>query len=98
MLPKVPGGLSPAEFDKLIEAYIEREDPHAISLDVLAELDESLPTEPFGLEFLGRVVNGELELMPLPQVKVAQVRGNEIVFANGWRVIVEVKPPDPVKL
>ena len=48
MLPTTLGGLSPDEFDQLIDSFIEREDPYAISLDVLMELDgmSSMPTEP----------------------------------------------------
>ncbi len=42
MLPTTLGGLSPDEFDQLIDSFIEREDPYAISLDVLAELDDLL--------------------------------------------------------
>lgn len=37
MVTKIPGGLSSDEFDALIDRLIEQKDPHALSLDVLAE-------------------------------------------------------------
>jgi len=99
MITKTLGGLSVAEFNELIGTYIEREDPHAISLDVLAELDaESRQREmPADFEFLGRVVQGRLRLVPLLKTGPTEIHGNEIIFPNGWRVIVQVKPPAPAK-
>ena len=95
MITKIPGGLAASEFDQLIDTYIEREDPHAISLDVLAELDaETLAAaEPVVFEFLGRFVAGRLELLPLLQTGSLEVEDNEIRFPNGWRVALQVRPP-----
>jgi len=57
MVSKTVGGLSPAEFDELIDHFIEEEDPYAISLDVLLDLDAPrFEAEQSGFEFVGRVV------------------------------------------
>ena len=97
MITKTLGGLSPAEFDELIDHFIEREDPYAISLDVLAELDtqNSLPTsaEQVAFEFLGRVVGKEVELFPLAESPVLEIKDNQIHLPNGWRVVLQLEPP-----
>lgn len=97
MITKTLGGLSPAEFDDLIDDFIEREDPVAISLDVLAELDSenSPPTsaEQVAFEFLGRVVGKELELFSLAESSILEVKDNEIHLPNGWRVVLQLEPP-----
>ncbi len=100
MITKIPGGLSPVEFDQLIDTYIEREDPHAISLDVLVELDtEATPrAKPIPFEFLGRFVAGRLELLPLLPTGSFEVEDNEIRLPNGWRVVMQVKPPTPATI
>ncbi len=99
-IPEIPGGLSAAEFDELIDRFIEREDPHAISLDVLAELDAQnqleLPHEtPLNtFEFLGKFEGQQLKLFPLVKSSTMEVADNEIRFPNGWRVVA--LPPSAV--
>lgn len=102
MVTKTPGGLAPATFDQLIDHFIEREDPHAISLDVFTEIDAymqtetSLPKETLSFEFLGRFVRGQLELLPLLKSSLFEIKGNEICFPNGWRIVLQVEPPPSI--
>lgn len=94
MVSKTVGGLSPAEFDELIDSFIEEEDPYAISLDVLLDLDaQSHKAEQNGFEFVGRVVGKQLELFSLAESSALQVAGNEIRLPNGWRLVLQVEPP-----
>ena len=94
MVSKTVGGLSPAEFDELIDSFIEEEDPYAISLDVLLDVDApSVEAEQNGFEFVGRVVGKQLELFSLAESSALQVAGNEIRLPNGWRLVLQVEPP-----
>ena len=94
MVSKTVGGLSPAEFDELIDSFIEEEDPYAISLDVLLDLDaQSAEAQQSGFEFVGRVVGKQLELFSLAESSALQVAGNEIRLPNGWRLVLQVEPP-----
>ena len=94
MVSKTVGGLSPAEFDELIDSFIEEEDPYAISLDVLLDLDgQGHEAEQNGFEFVGRVVGKQLELFSLAESSALQVAGNEIRLPNGWRLVLQVEPP-----
>ena len=95
MISKVPGSLTPEAFDSLIEAYIEQEDAHAVSLSVLAELDAQAggTEETVDFELIVRMVKGQLDLVPLTASGEFEVRGNEVILADGRRVVVQVKPP-----
>lgn len=99
MVTKIPGGLSSDEFDLLIDRFIEQEDPHAVSLDVLTELDaqnrQQLATgiESDSFDVWVKFEEEQLKLFPLARASNVEVTDNEIRFPNGWRVVLQVEPP-----
>lgn len=102
MVTKIPGGLSSNEFDALIDQFIEQEDPHAVSLEVLTELDaqnrQELATTvgPDSFDVWVRFEEQQLKMFPIAKASNVEVTDNEIRFPNGWRVVLQVEPPPVV--
>lgn len=100
MITKVPGGKSAKKFDQILDDFLGQQDPHAVALDVMAEME--LPQggaqqeiKGLGFEFFGRLNDGKLELFPLSSGEL-EFEGNRIRLPNGWKIVLQVEPPRTV--
>jgi hypothetical protein len=88
---KVLDNIEPNEFEQLIEQFIEREDPNAISFDALDEaarqqLKEVTTTH---VELTGVVRGGQIAFDPPSDAPII-VRGNELVI-GGLHLVVNLR-------
>lgn len=82
------GGLDFDEFDNLIENYVARSEPDAISFEVFEELVNESNQLPLRIELTGIVKDGTLQLGMVESAKVPfQVQQNQILFNNLQLVI-----------
>ena len=82
------GGLDFDEFDHLIENYLARSEPDAISFEVFEELANESNQPPLKIELTGIVKDGTLQLrMAEPANVPLQVQHNEILVNNLQLVI-----------
>jgi hypothetical protein len=90
-MSKVLDGIEVAEFDQLIDRFIEREDPNAISFEALDEaarqqLDEVTTAH---VELTGTIRDGQITFDPLADAPII-VHGNEVVI-GGLRLVVNLR-------
>jgi hypothetical protein len=88
---KVLDNVEPNEFDQLMEQFIKRKDPNAISFDALDEaarlqLDEVATTH---VELTGVVRGGQIAFDPPSDAPII-VRGNELVI-GGLHLIISLR-------
>ena len=88
---KVLDGIEAAEFDRLVNQFIERKDPNAISFQALDEaarerLDEVTTTR---VELTGTVRDDQITFDP-PSDAPILVRGNELVI-GGLHLVVKLR-------
>ena len=88
---KVLDNIEPNEFDQLIERFIEREAPNAISFDALDEaarqqLNKVTTTH---VELTGVVRGGQIAFDP-PSNALIIVRGNELVI-GGLHLVISLR-------
>jgi hypothetical protein len=91
-MSKILDGIEVTEFNQLVEQFIEREDPNAISAEALdqaarQQLEQAVTTR---VELTGTVREGQITFDPPANAPIL-VRGNELVI-GGLRVVVKLRP------
>lgn len=89
-------GIEAAEFDQLMEQFIEREDPNAMSVEALDEamrqqLEQITTTR---VELTGTIREGQIAFDPPADAPII-VYGNELVI-GGLRLVVNLRPSTEV--
>ncbi len=90
-MSKVLDGIEAAEFNQLVNQFIEREDPNAISFEALDEaarqqLDEVTTAH---VELTGTIRDGQITFDPPADAPII-VHGNELLI-GGLRLVVNLR-------
>ena len=90
-MSKVLDGIEVAEFNQLIEQFVEREDPNAISAEALdqaarQQLERVATTR---VELTGTIREGQIAFDPPADAPII-VHGNELVI-GGLRLVVNLR-------
>ena len=90
-MSKVLNGIEVTEFDQLIDQFIEREDPNAISFEALdkavrQQLDKVTTAS---VELTGAIRDGQITFDPPANAPII-VHGNELVI-GGLRLVVNLR-------
>ncbi len=92
---KILDTLEPEEFDALIETYVERSEPDALSFEALDQAARRLAQEAVAetIELTGVVEEGAIVFDP-PTSAPVLARGNVVVI-GGLRLVVKLRPAPP---
>lgn len=84
-------GIGVDEFNQLIQQFIAREDPNAISLDALDEAarEQLAEISTTHVELTGSVQNGRIVFDPSPDAPIL-THGNELII-GGLHVVVNLR-------
>lgn len=95
MKRKILDTLEPEEFDALIEAYVERSEPDALSFEALDQAARRFAQDAVAetIELTGVVEEGAIVFDPPESVPVL-ARGNEVVIGD-LRLVVKLRPAPP---
>ena len=95
MTEKLLGALEPEEFDHLVETYINRAEPDAMSFEAFDQAVHRLAQEAVTetVELTG-VVQGDTIIFDSPETAPVIAQGNEIMI-GGLRLVVRLRKPQP---
>lgn len=95
MTEKLLGALEPAEFDDLVEAYIDRAEPDTMSFEAFDQAVHRLVQEAVTetIELTG-VMQGDTITFDSPKTAPVIAYGNEIVI-GGLRLVIRLRQPEP---
>ena len=80
------------EFDSLVQDYLDRPDPDAISFEVFQQLADESNWPPVEIELTGTIRDGMLRLWMAQPISVPfQVRDDEFVI-DGLRLVIRMLP------